>query len=148
MESIPIPFSEIESAYLFVSMGGANECRAVLCRTSGKIYLQSDLADIDELAELEDELPDDPDDDEKYIDIPDQRELGLGKRLVFDFVREVMPDDLGQVHRIFDRRGAYGRFKDFLDERKVLERWYEFENAATRRALREWCKLNSIPLID
>jgi hypothetical protein len=145
-ESIPVRFSEIEDAFLFVSSGRAGECRGVLCRTSGKIYLHSDLAGVDEFAELEDERPDDLD-DEKYIDIPDKRELNLGDRLVFDFVGQVLPGDLEQVRRMFRRRGAYGRFRAFLAERDVLERWYAFESAATERALREWCRLNSIALI-
>lgn len=33
-------------------------------------------------AEFNDELPDDIDDEEKYVALPDKRELGLGKPLV------------------------------------------------------------------
>jgi hypothetical protein len=30
----------------------------------------------------------------------------------------------------------------------VLERWYDFESKATKRALREWCAFNSMELAD
>lgn len=145
-ESTPIPFSEIEEAFQFVSSGDG-ESRAVLCRKSGKIRLKSALAEINELAELEDEQRDDPD-DEEHVDIPDKRERDLGQLLIFAFVSQVMPGDVEEVRRMFRQRDAHRRFKDFLSTRNRLEQWYELENAATERALREWCKLNSITLID
>jgi hypothetical protein len=57
-------------------------------------------------AELNDELPDDIEDDEKYIAIPDKRELGLGKPLALEFAREFLPGDFDDVRHIFDRKGA------------------------------------------
>ena len=76
-------------------------------RQSGKIYWHSEFGDNDE------ELPDDID-DEKYISIPDKRELDLGKPLVLDFAREFLPDDYDEVSHIFSRRDAYRRYKDLL----------------------------------
>jgi hypothetical protein len=73
-----------------------------LDRQSGKIYWHSEFGDNDE------ELPDDID-DEKYISIPDKRELDLGKALVLDFAREFLPDDYDEVRHIFSREGAYRR---------------------------------------
>jgi hypothetical protein len=49
---------------------------------------------------------------------------------------------------MFRRRGAYAGFKRLLARRDVLEQWYDFEEKATVRALREWCELNSIALAD
>ncbi len=76
---------------------GENE--AYLDRQSGKIYWHSEFGDNDE------ELPNDID-DEKYIAIPDKKELDLGKPLVLDFAREFLPDDYDEVRHIFSRRGA------------------------------------------
>ena len=53
----------------------------------------------------------DIEDEEKYIQIPDQRELDLGKSLVMDFAGEFLSDDFDKVREIFRKRGAHGRFK-------------------------------------
>jgi hypothetical protein len=116
---------------------GENE--AYLDRQSGKIYWHS------EFGENGEELPDDID-NEKYIAIPDRRELDLGKPLVLDFAREFLRDDYDEVRHIFSRRGAYRRYKDLLVRRGALERWYDFSNKAEEAALREWCAENGIDL--
>jgi hypothetical protein len=67
-----IDWYEQENTVEFVSMG--NE--AVLCRKTGKFLWHSD---VDEDIEA---WPDDADDDEKYLAIPDKKELDLGKALV------------------------------------------------------------------
>ena len=95
-----------------------------------------------------DELPDDIDDDEKYVQIPNKREFDLGKPLVFDFVGQFLPDDFDEVQRIFSRKGAYARFKDLLVRRGTLDQWYGFESKAEESALRRWCDLNSIEVSD
>src|SRR5438034_11700677 len=83
---MPVSFSDLQLAFEFVSSGGIGENEAYLDRQSGKIYWHSGFGDNDE------ELPDDID-DEKYIAIPDKKELDLGKPLVLDFAREFLPDD-------------------------------------------------------
>ena len=90
-------------------------------------------------------MPDDID-DEKYISIPDKRELDLGKPLVLDFAREFIPVDYDEVRQIFSRRGAYRRFKDLLVRRGALERWYDFSSKSEETALRQWCAENGIEL--
>ncbi len=142
---MPVSFEEILNAFEFVSAGGLGEHQAFLCIQSGKIYWHSDLSDLDE---ADDELPEDVEDDEKYLEIPDKRELDLGKPLALDFARQVLPGDFDEVRRMFRRRGAYANFKHLLARRQVLEQWYDFEQKATERALREWCELNSIVLAD
>ena len=138
---MPISFADLQDAFLFVNFAAPGESEAYLDRQSGKIYCHSAYGDNDE------ELPDDID-DEKYIAIPDKRELDLGKPLVLDFVSQFLPDDHDEVRRIFSRKGAYGRYKDLLVKRGALERWYDFENKAEEAALREWCAENGIELSD
>ena len=138
---MPTSFQDIRDAFELVGMGGLGEHQAFLCRRTGKIYWHSEFSDMDE---LNDELPDDIEDDEKYIAIPDKRELDLGKPLVLDFAAEFMPDDFDEVRRIFDRKGAYRKFRALLERRGAVERWYDFESKATEQALREWCELNNI----
>ena len=136
-----VSFSDLQLAFEFVSSGGMGENEAYLDRQSGKIYWRSEFGEIDE------ELPDDID-NEKYIAIPDRRELDLGKPLVLEFAREFLPDDYDEVRHIFNRRGAYRRYKDLLVRRGALERWYDFSNTAEEAALREWCAENGIELSE
>jgi hypothetical protein len=143
---MPTSFKDILEAFEFVGMSGSlGEHLAFLCRRTGKIYWHSEFSDV---AELDDELPDDVDDDEKYIAIPDKLELDLGKPLALDFAREWLPGDFDEVRYIFSRKGAYRKFRTLLIRRNALDRWYEFESKATERALRDWCALNSIAVVD
>ena len=136
-----VSFSDLQLAFEFVSSGGMGENEAYLDRQSGKIYWHSEFVENDE------ELPDNID-NEKYIAIPDRRELDLGKPLVLEFAREFLPDDYDEVRHIFTRRGAYRRYKDLLVRRGALERWYDFSNKAEEAALREWCAENGIELSE
>jgi hypothetical protein len=136
---MPVTFKDILDAFQLVSMAGMGEHQAFLCRQTGKVYWPSENLD---------EMPDDLEENENYIQIPDKRELDLGKPLVLDFAREFLPDDFNQVRQIFSKSGAYARFKDLLIHRRVLDQWYDFEAKAEEKALREWCALNSIELRD
>ena len=137
---MPVSWKDLILAFEFVGASNTGEHQAFLCKQTGELYWQSDSSD-----EL---LPDDIDDGEKYVQIPDKRELDLGKPLVFDFVGQFLPDDFDEVQRIFRRRGAYARFKDPLVRRGTLDQWYGFESKAEESALRRWCDLNSIEVSD
>jgi len=137
---VAVNWHELEDAFEWAGLDGGGANQAFLCKATGRIYWQSDYDD-----DLE-ELPDDLEDGGKYLRIPDKRELGLGSQLVFDFVRQFLPDDYGKVREIFSRRGAYARFKDLLEYRRMIDQWHDFENKATEKALREWCALHSIEI--
>ena len=137
-----IRFQDIQEAFEFVSAAGGGEHQAFLCKPSGKLYCHSELCDDLDI------LPDDVDDTEKFLQIPDKKELDLGKPLALEFTREFLPDDFDNVRQFFSRRGAYAKFKDLLDQRGALAQWYDFEAKAEEKALREWCDLNSIEVSD
>jgi len=120
-------------------MGGS----ALLCRTSGEIYCEYAFD-----PGLSDELPEDADDETKYIQLPDKRELGLGKPLALAFAEEHLPGDFSKVREIFSRKGAYARFGDLLEYRGVRDKWHAFVDEATKRALREWCEDNEIEIVE
>lgn len=139
---MPVSLKELFDAYLFANFdGGWGGNEAILCLSSGKIYLHSELAEMNE-------LPDDIEDEEKYVRLPHKTDLGLGKPLALEFTREFLPGDLGKVGDIFRRKGAYARFKDLLAERGVLQKWYDYESEAETQALRDWCRACEIDLID
>jgi hypothetical protein len=108
---MPVSFQEILTAFEFVGFTGLGEHLAILCRRTGKIYLHSEFSDFDE---LNDELPDDVEDDEKYLTIPNKRELGLGKPLALEFARKFLPGDFDEVRYIFGKRKAYSKFRALL----------------------------------
>lgn len=139
---MPVKLLDLVIAVEFASVdGGMGNVAVYLCRQTGRIYYDdSDISGIDE------PLPNDIEDPEKYILIPSKRDLDLGKPLVFDFVREFVPDDYDFVRNIFSRRGAYGQFKNFLARERKLDQWHAFENAALTKAIREWCADSGIDL--
>jgi hypothetical protein len=140
---VPISFADLQLAFEFVSAGGLGENQAVIDRVSGKIFCHSAM--VGDVAE--EEWPQDVE-DEKYIGIPHKIELDLGKALVFDFVREFLPDDYSEVRGSFSRKGAYGRFKALLLRRGAVDRWYDFSAKAEEATLRAWCADNAIELSD
>jgi hypothetical protein len=127
-----ITFDTIEDAFLFVSSASPGEHCTVVNRTTGESFFASIISDYDE-------LPDDIDESDDYIGIPHKNDLDIGKPLVMDFIRQRCPELIDRVLTIFSRRGAYGRYKDMLAEKNLLEEWYAFENKSTRELLLEWC---------
>jgi hypothetical protein len=137
-----VSFRDLLDAFEAVGFSsGFGENAAYLCRETGKILLQFASDDDGE------ELPEDIEDEDKYIPIPDKRELDLGKPLALAFAREFLPDDCHKVREMFSRRGAYARFNDLLDYRNVRQQWYEYRDKAEEEALRAWCKDNSIEVV-
>lgn len=137
---VSVDWTDLLHAFEFVSLGQPSEHEAVLCRKTGKFLWHSEFGD------NFDEWPDDVDDEEKYLSIPHKKEFDLGTPLVFEFARQFLPDEFNEVRRIFDKRGAYARFKDLLQRKRALDRWYDFEAKATEAALKEWCEFNEITI--
>jgi len=134
-----IEFKVIEEAFDFVSFAQMCEHQAFLDKESGKIYWHSEFGDNEE------ELPEDLE-NEKYIEIPHKKELGLGKDLVLDFAYEQLSNEANEIELIFRKKGAYSKFKAFLERKGVIDKWYKYEEEAQEIALREWCKANEIKI--
>ncbi len=116
---------------------------AYICLRTGRIYwISGDPGAIDE----EEEIPEDIHDSDKYLPAPDKRELDLGNRLVFDFVRQFVPQRYDDVREMFRRKGAYRRFKDLLERQGLLEEWYRFSDEQEAKALAEWCEVEGLEL--
>ena len=134
---MPIAWDDILTAFEFASMGDSDNS-AYLCWETGAMLWHSELSD-----EL-DELPEDIDDAEKYLALPDARDLDLGKPLVMRFAAEEFADHYDEVAAIFSRSGAYRRFRDLLTREAALDKWYALEAAAKEAALRAWCAENGV----
>ena len=99
-----VTFDEIQNAFSFVSSDEYGMNRAVLCLDNGEIYYHSEMGDFDELDE-------DKFDCDNFVEIPHKNDLDLGKSLVFEFTEQHLLEECDLVQHIFNRRGAYGRFK-------------------------------------
>jgi hypothetical protein len=134
-------FSDIEDAFLFVGSAPYGTHSSFLNAETGQIFYQSEMADMDD-------IDDDEMDWDQMIEIPHKNDLNLGQSLVFEFVETNLPDEYGRVRDIFSRRVAYGRFKDLLASKDLLEVWYRFEHEREQNALRSWCEENRIGLSE
>lgn len=127
-----IDYNELELALEFVSGGVIASANAYISRDTGNIYWES--------SELEEELPQDIEDSELYVQVPSKNELDLGKPLALKFAAEHLSESYSTVEEIFRSQGAYGRFKSLLESKDSLENWYEFEQASVKTALNEWAE--------
>ena len=139
-QTMRIEFSDIELAFDYVSSAPMTANTVVICKETGEFFYRSDYGD-------EDEIPEEVYDREDCKEIPHKNDLDLGRNLVFEFVEQYLPGDFGRVRQIFRSRGAYGRYKDLLENRGFLKNWYDFENTRQTETLREWCEDNEIKLI-
>ncbi|MCF6318771.1 MAG: hypothetical protein L3J83_05780 [Proteobacteria bacterium] len=139
-----IKYSDIDYAYQYTSAAADGINSAYINRESGQIHVYSEECDNFE------ELPDDGDDEDQYILMPHKNDFDLGRDLVFGFFQQKLPEELDTIYSIFRRRGAYSKFKNFLEiyRRGQLERWYKFQNNAEENALKSCCDENKITLQD
>jgi hypothetical protein len=138
---VPAKWSEISDGFDFANSGDEFGVEAFVSKQTGEVFWRGDDAG------ALDEIPDDIDGD-GYLALPRKRDLDLGGRLVGRFAEEIVPEHADNIRDIFAGKGAYGRLKNYLDRAGLLDRWYEFENAETEKALRAWCEENEIELVD
>ncbi|MCL2525254.1 MAG: hypothetical protein FWF20_08365 [Betaproteobacteria bacterium] len=136
-----VHLSELLEALDWVSASGPFESVAYVSRESGRIYYHTDANDFGEA------LPDDVEDENLYVSVPRKRDLGLGQRLVLDFIGANAPDAYDQVRHFFHKRGAYARYKDLLDRRGLLGAWFAHEQQACEAAMREWAESEGFEVI-
>ncbi|MBK1877261.1 UPF0158 family protein [Pelagicoccus mobilis] len=131
-------YFELESAYEYSNFDGSYEHFAFISKKTGEILYGDEDGEIDE-EQLEEYFESDD-----FIQLPDKRDLDLGTQLVWKFVRKEIPGLEPKVRAIFSRRGAYARFKGFLEYNELLDSWYTFESEMKKAALLEWCAENGI----
>lgn len=140
---VAVKFDDLSSAFDFVSYAAPMEHLAYISLDTGKIYWISDAIDT-----IEEEIPEDLEDRNRYLVIPHKNELDLGSSLALRFAAQQLPARYDQVEGFFQRRGAYARFKDLLEREGALELWYAFEAESAEKALRQWCAGNGLEILD
>jgi hypothetical protein len=129
---------DIEWGFEYVSSQPKFSCRVIYDKKNECIYSESDMSG-------ESDIPEDLDWDH-CIEIPHKNDLDLGVHLVLEFAAEKLPVHYDRVMSFFRKPGAYARFKDLLEREDMLQAWYEYEQAAQERALKQWCKENGITI--
>lgn len=116
------------------------ENSAYVSRRTGLVHWDSEVTELDE------ELPEDIGDTSVYVALPSKSDLDLGRALAQQFVREQLPEAYGQVAAFFHHRGAYGKFKNLLDRKGLLDAWHEYESLEVERALLSWAAEEGLPV--
>ena len=138
-----VSYADIEQALDWSSSGGADGSQAVICRRTGRVYLRSEYGEFEE-----EELPQDIDNDELYLLLPHKGDLKLGRDLVFQFVRAEAPEFEPRISTAFRQKGAYSKLKSILEQSGLLNKWHEYEAAATRSALKAWAQENGLVVTE
>ena len=138
----PISYDALESALQWSSSGAPFENDAYVSRTTGEVFFRSMDGDFGD-----EEIPEDIDDDTRYVAMPHKNDLDLGRSLVIEFVDREAPSHASKVGSFFRQRGAYGKFKILLEREGLLDRWHQYENAATREALQRWADENGFVVV-
>jgi hypothetical protein len=139
--SVPVKLEDLRAACEWISADTLSmDCEAYVSRTAGTVHWLGDG--------VEEEAPEDLDDGALYIAVPGKADLDLGRPLAFAFVDEHLPHARDTVREYFRQRGAYAKFKSLLASSGQLDAWYNYEEAATQRALRDWCEVNGfVPVL-
>ena len=137
-----VKLTDLEDALMFVDARDEFGNTAWVCRETGAVLWHSD--ETDDFGPL----PEDIDDADRYVAVPGQRDLDLGKPLALEFTRTQLPACYEKVRAMFAHRGAYACFKDLLERNHSLDAWHQWEAEQTRQALRAWCADNGIELAD
>jgi len=141
-------YSEIEDAFFHVNLDSYGMNSATIYKDTGKIVFHSAMFDDGEFGEDEEIDEASPLDSGPWVEMPHKNDLNLGRNLVFDFIEKELPNEYDRIENIFRRKGAYSRYKDFLERCGKLDEWHEFQNRREKETLLEWCKDNGITLAD
>ena len=138
---IQIPYNQIKSAFLFVSVLPKYNNRALVSKKTGEFHYITELGD-----------PVEPTDETEYsednIEMPHKDDLDLGKRLVIDFTKECMPEEIEIVNDFFRKKGAYSGYNKWLEKNGLLEKWRQYESIRQDEALKKWCSEVGIEIIE
>ena len=126
-------FADLELAFEFHNDGDPYDHVTYISRSTGRTYICSEMGG-------DDELPEDVEENDDYVEIPHKYDLDLGKELVWEFVDRQIPGLKNKVQGIFSRRGAYGLNEAFLANLDLLDAWHRFEDERRKEALLTWCK--------
>lgn len=134
--SVQVDLDELELAmeWLWATRDSFTNSYACVSRHDGKVWWVGEG--------VEEEPPEDIEDDDAYVAVPDKYDLDLGNDLAVRYAEDHLPKSVDKVEDFFRKRGAWSRFKSYLDSVGHLEKWFDYERAAVEKSLTEWAELN------
>ncbi|MGF6695963.1 hypothetical protein OKW38_000574 [Paraburkholderia sp. MM5496-R1] len=97
---VAVKFDDLSSAFDFVSYAAPMEHQAYISLDTGKIYWISDAIDT-----IEEAIPEDLEDPDRYLAIPHKNELDLGSSLALRFAAQQLPARYDQIEGFSSREG-------------------------------------------
>ncbi|MEM6672107.1 MAG: UPF0158 family protein [Planctomycetota bacterium] len=134
-----VSIQALEDAFEFASLD-PGESSAYLDRRTGEIHCVS--------AVVGEEGPDDLDESDHYLFVPDRDDLRIGSRTARHFAEDEATDLYEEVVRAFSGPGAFRRFEEILDRAGRREDWFTYRTARIREGLRAWCEAEGIQVVD
>ncbi len=142
---MPVKLSDLEFAFMYQDAAHMEMDAGVwIDRETEKFLYRYEEGAVDD----PEPLPDDIDENPRYLPLPTRHDLDLGRPLALEFVDEFLPQEYEEIHDTLRRRGGWHRFKNRLDDAGLLKKWYEYQEQRSREALIEWCELNGIAVED
>jgi hypothetical protein len=111
---ITVKYEDISLAFDFVSSAAPMQHTAYVSLESGEIYWVS------EHSPLEEEVPDDLGESDRYVAIPHKNDLDLGSSLALRFAKQELPERLTTIQDFFRHRRAYAPFERIPGGRGLL----------------------------
>jgi hypothetical protein len=136
---LKLPFDKIFSVFEETCFGDPYSVSAYINRENGETFFVSDF-DVD----VSEDNPEDLFENDLYFLLPDPSELTSGRDLAFKFASAEVREHADEIYKIFQRGGAFSRFKNLLAHIGKLDDWYAFQQKTQRVELLEWCEINEI----
>jgi hypothetical protein len=127
---------DLHLAVEHVTGGGSYGAAAYVDRHTGAILWAGDG--------MEEPLPDDVDDEERYLPVPTKKQLGLGRNDALAFTEQHAPQLLERAEYIFSVAGAFDRFKQLMHEHDLLDAWYACQDKRLWEELEAWAELHDL----
>ena len=133
-----VSLDEIHESYQHSSMTDGM-VEGWLNKETGQVLLLSSWDEVDP-------VPDDfYSNEEKYLELPRRLDIKAGKWLALDFAAAYLSEPVEEkVRGLFQKKGAFPRFKDCLEQIGMLKTWYEYEEAQVLKELKQWCQLHDL----
>lgn len=136
----PLDRDDLHFAVEFVTGGQVHGAAAYVDRQTGTILWAGDG--------MEEPLPDDVDDEERYLPVPTKKELDLGRNDALAFTEQHAPQLLERAEYIFSTAGAFDRFKHLMREHDLLDAWYAYQGQRPWEELEAWAELHDLHLSE
>ncbi|MED5239796.1 MAG: hypothetical protein VX379_09505 [Pseudomonadota bacterium] len=133
-----VSLDEIHEAYQHSSVTDGM-IEGWLNKETGQVLLLSSWDEVDPV------LDDFHSNEDKYLELPHRLDIKAGKWLALDFAAAYLSDPVEEkVRGFFQKKGAFPRFKDCLEQIGMLQKWYEYEETQVLKELKQWCQLHDL----